>query len=337
MLVSEFKDKMQGVYNEDFLASLPSVCLDERCGSPTEMTEVMTSLCCSNPRCPTKIARRIIAITSMLGVKDLGASRANDFVTKHQIDNPLLVFAYEADSDGEMGYSISMDVSRKISQQFVNKRAMTLWEYVRLANLPFIQTSALQIFGDYDDLDTAYDDIERGGVEFIRNKLSIGKGAPKVSGVDDLVDAEPTDISIRALKIFNSLMMFKPDLQQALPFVDIIKTHSEGIKTLKAVCSDEVGKPFATKADFYATVNNLYKGIHVEFLNSATKSIDYLIWAGADRDTTARVTNKVMKIRKYNETYKLHEEQGTLKEGEHYIPIVSAGQFMKILEKLNAE
>lgn len=335
MLVSEFKDKMRGIYNDDFLDSLPSVCLDNRCEAPTEMTEVMTSLQCSNPRCPTKVARRILAITSMLGIKDLGSARANDFVSKHSIDNPLLVFAYEADVDGEMGHTISMDVSKRINQQFLSKNSMTLWEYVRLANLPFIQTSALQIFGDYDDLDTAYADIETGGVEFIRHKLSISKGASTAK--TDIGDIEPTDVSVRALKVYNSLMMFKPDLYQALPFVKIIKTHSDGMKTLKAVCSDEVGIPFRTKTDFYSTVNNLYSSIHVEFLNSVTKSIDYLVWAGAEEGTNARVTNKVEKIRRYNRAYNEHKEMGMLKEGEHYIPIVSAAQFLKILEDMQME
>lgn len=335
MLVSEFKDKMRGIYSEDFLDSLPSVCLDNRCEAPTEMSEVMTGLQCSNPRCPTKIARRILAITSMLGIKDLGAARANDFVSRHGVDNPLLVFAYEADVDGEMGYTISMDVSRRINQQFLSKNSMTLWEYVRLANLPFIQTSALQIFGDYDDLDAAYADIETGGVEFIRQKLSITKGAAAIK--TDVVDAEPSDISIRALKVYNSLMMFKPDLYQALPFVNIIKIHSEGMKTLKAVCSDNVGVPFRTKTDFYSTVNNLYQNIHVEFLNSVTKSIDYLIWAGADGDPNARVTNKVEKIRNHNRKFEQHKSEGTLKEGEHYIPIVSAAQFLEILDGMQME
>lgn len=330
MLVKDFKESFRGVYSDGFLNSLPEKCLDSRCGAPTEMSDVMTTLCCSNPRCPTKIARRINAITASLGIKDLGNARANDFISKHGISNPLLVFAYEPDSDGEMGNSMSMDVSKKIANQFLEKRAFTLWEYVRLANLPFIQSSALQIFGDYDDLEAAYADIEAGGVEFIRNKLNISKGG-KSSATDD---EDAGSISVRALKIYNSLMTFKFDLFQALPFVEIIKTHEQGMITLKAVCSDEVGSPFRTKSDFYATVNNLYKNVHVEFLNSVTKSIDFLVWAGADGVSPARVTNKVQKARRYNEQYEEHKSSGSLKNGEHYIQIVTAGEFIKKLEKM---
>lgn len=332
MLVKDFKEKIGDRYSEEFLNCLPDYCLDSRCKAPTEMTEVLTSLRCSNPRCPTKIARRLTAITSSLGIKDLGGARANDFISRHCISNPLLIFAYDPEEDGEMGYSMSLDVSRKIASQFADKKSFTLWEYVRLANLPFIQSSALQLFGDYDDLEEAYAQIHSGGVEYIRNKLSISKGS-KISEEDEELGV--TDISIRALKIYNSLITFEGDLYQALPFVNIIKTHEEGMQTLKAVCSDEVGIPFRTKSDFYATVNNLYPNVHVEFLNSATKSIDYLIWAGADGDTSVRVTNKVQKIRRYNEAYEEHKAQGVLKPNEHYIPIVSAGQFIQILDKLH--
>jgi hypothetical protein len=271
----------------------------------------------------------------MLGIKDLGSARANDFVGTHNIDNPLVIFAYEPDADGALGSSISVDVSKKIADQFTNKKSFTLWEYVRMANLPFIQSSALQIFGDYDDLEEAYRDIEAGGVEFIRQKLSISKGVSKTKKADaDDLEIEPQDVSLRALKIYDSLMTFKDDLFQILPFLEVIKTHEEGMITLKAVCSEEVGSPYRTKADFYATVNNLYKNVHVEFLNSVTKSIDYLVWAGAE-DSSVRVTNKVQKVRKYNDTFEQHQKNGVVKDGEHHIPILSAVQFIKVLEKLN--
>ena len=72
------------------------------------------------------------------------------------------------------------------------------------------------------------------------------------------------------------------------------------------------------KADFYSTVNNSFKNIHVEFLSSVTKNIDYLVWAGAD-GSPARYTNKVKKVEAYNS------------KGDVNIPIVTASQFMEIM------
>lgn len=348
MLVKDFKASEGYRFPEAFLDSLPSVCLDDRCLSPTEMTEVLTSLRCSNPRCPTKIARRVMSLLNMMGVKELGGARADSFVSKFEVDNPLIIFAYVPEDDGELGERISIDISTRIYEQIKSKKSFTLAEYVRIANIPFIQTSAFSIFGDYDDLTEAYQAIEEGGVEFIRDKLNIKKGGKKskflsinsTEDIDDDLDLELEDviedISIRAIKVFESLMTFKDDLFFGVDYVNIIKVNTGEMKMLKAVCSEEVGPPYKTKADFYATVNNLYSDLHVEFSSSVTKAIDYLVWAGAE-DDSVRVTNKVLKVRKYNEQYEAKKETSSLKDDDKYIPIVSAAQFLGILQEMVTE
>lgn len=305
MLVPVFKANRNPLFPSIFYDSIPDTCED--CGFPMEMSEALTQLHCSNPKCPCKVAQRLVAIANHLGVKDLGEARAEKFIFGFGITNPLLIFGYEPDVDGKMADDISLEVSNKIVKQFVERNSFTLSEYVRMANLPFIQMSAFSIFGDYDDLELAYQDIERGGVEFIREKLSIK-------------ESEGESVSVRALKIYDTLMTFKEDLFQGLDYVKIIKTHTEGMQMIKAVCSTEVGVGFRTKADFYATCNNLYGNIHIEFGNSVTKKTDYLVWAGADGSNVA-VTNKVKKARAY-------QEQG------NPIKIVTALEFLKILETM---
>ena len=94
-----------------------------------------------------------------------------------------------------------------------------------------------------------------------------------------------------------------------------------GVKELNVECSDQVGNGFNKKSEFYAYINNNYADrVHVNFLPSVNKSIDYLVWAGAD-GTPARYTNKVMKVESYN------------KKGSN-IPIVTATQFIEIMEGL---
>ena len=187
-----------------------------------------------------------------IGVKDLGEARAEKWVLNFGITNPLDIFTYEPDTDGQMDDSISLELSNKIVAQFKKRNKFTLAEFVRVANLPNIQMSAFALFGQFDDLAEAYKHIEQGGVEYVRDCLSI-----KDKGTED--------ISIRSLKVYDSLMTYKDDLFEGIEYVEIIKLHTEGMKTLKAVCSTEVGEPFRTKADFYATCNNLYPNIHIEF------------------------------------------------------------------------
>ena len=337
MLVRDFKAECSDMYPAEFLECLPEYCFNLSCGSPTEMSETLTGLKCSNPRCPDKIVKRITHIMGDLGIKDFGNSRAADFVASYGIRNPLAVFAYEP-SDGCLGQSISMELSTQIYDKLSSRKSFTLWEYIRTAHLPFIQSSALTLFGDFDDLSEAYEKIEEGGVEYIRDKLGIQKGtAPKTISEDvledDYSDLEVSipSVSVRAVKIFEVLMTFKQDLFEYLDFVNIIPLNSEDMVTLKAVCSEEVGAPFRTKADFYSTVNNLYSNVHVEFLKSVNQDINYLVWAGAD-GSDVRVTNKVQKVRGYNEKYEARKRDGKSKEGDHYIPIVTAMEFLGILE-----
>ena len=322
MLVPDFCEHRNSVLPEEFYDSIPQYCSEEGCGFPMEMSETLTQLHCSNPRCPSKVIQRLVAIANSLGVKDMGEARAKKFVIKHEVTNPLDIFAYDVEKHGEFGEGISIDVTRKIIDQFKDKKKFTLTEYVKIANIPYIQTSAVSIFDGYDDINTAYSDIENGGVEFIREKLQIKKG----SEFED-------SISVRALKVLDSLMTYKTDLIEDIGFVDIIKTNIDGMINLKAVCSDEVGAPFKTKADFYATVNNMFPNIHVEFLNAVTKKIDYLVWAGAD-GSPARLTNKVKKTRGYNEKYEQNKASGKLKDGEHEIKILTANQFIDLLKGL---
>ena len=337
MLVRDFKEECMDMYPIEFLDCLPEYCFNPSCNSPTEMSETLTGLRCSNPRCPDKIVKRITHIMNDLGIKDFGSARASDFVASYGIRNPLAVFAYEP-VDGCLGQSISMELSERIFEQISKKKNFTLWEYVRTANLPFIQSSALALFGDFDDLSEAYERIEDGGVEYIRERLGIQKGGDSKVSSDEVLEDDYSDleasipsVSIRALKIFEVLMTFKQDLFEYLSFVNIIPLNSGDMITLKAVCSEEVGAPFKTKADFYSTVNSLYPNIHVEFLKSVNADIDYLVWAGAD-GSDVRVTNKVMKVRGYNDKFTQRQNDGKLKDGDHLIPIVTAMEFLAILE-----
>lgn len=317
MLVSEFCSKRIDGFPLPFYQSLPTVCFESSCGFPMEMSETLTRLHCSNPRCIAKLVRRMKSIVQYLGVKDFGEARIRSFLEHTGVINPMFIFAYDPSEDGALSDDISMDLSEKIYNQLQIKRKMTLAEYVRLSNIPNVQTSASIIFGKYDDIYEAYEAIEAGGVDYIQELLGIGK----------------EDVSARAIAVYDSLMTFKQDLIEAVDCVDIIAVNKAETVNIKAVVSDEVGCGFKTKAEFYAKCNSLRENVHIEFLGAVNKSIDYLIWAGAD-GSPARYTNKVDKVKKYNAKTAEHIEEGKIVKGEHHIPILTADQFIEVLGEL---
>lgn len=288
---------------ERFVDILPSECPD--CGSPLEMSETLTGLHCSNPRCVSKIVMRIRAICLSLNIVDFGETTIRRFVDYYGITNPLNFFDLKPGM--QLADTVSDKVSEKVIAQLMNRKDFLLWEFVQVANLPYIQTSARKIFQGYDSLEEAYDDIEDGGVDFIKTKLGI-------KGSDD-------GVSIQAVKIYTTLMEYKEDLLEGVQCVNIISLTENNIKELNVVCSDQVGCGYKTKPVFYAYIKEHFGDkVHVNFLTSVNHDIDYLVWAGAD-GSEARYTSKVQKVEGYN-------AKG------YNIPIVNANMFIAELEKL---
>lgn len=301
MFVSDIKENFDS-YNlpQQFAEVLPEFC--ETCGAPMEISETLTGLHCSNPRCKDKMVMRIKALCNDLGILKFGESTIEKFIDYYEPDSPMDIFQLEE------GMLLAPDVSPKISadviRQIKEKRKMQLWEYVMFANIPFVRTSARKIFQGYKTLDDAYKDIVSGGLIFIQDRLGI---------------SEYNELSVQAMKVYNNLIEYKDDLYSGINDVEIVDLSNK--KQLNVVCSDQVGNGFNKKSEFYAYINNTYADkLHVDFLSSVTKSIDYLVWAGAD-GTPARYTSKVQKVERYN-------EKGC------NIPIVTAQQFIDIVEKL---
>ena len=297
MFISDIKDDYDSLgLPYRFAEILPEFC--ETCGAPMEISETLTGLHCSNPRCRDKMVMRIKSVCKDLGILRFGESTIEKFVDYYEPDSPMDIFELQE------GMDLAPDVSPKISydviQQIKQKSTMQLWEYVMFANIPFVRTSARKIFYGYKTLDEAYDDIESGGIDFIQEKLGI---------------SENNTMAVQATKIYNNLIEFKYDLYCGINNVNILDMSDR--KQLKVVCSDQVGGRFKTKNEFYAYVNNTFDTIHVDFLPSVSKDIDYLVWAGAD-GSPARYTSKVQKVERYNE------------KGSN-IPIVTASEFIEII------
>jgi len=283
-----------------FAECLPETC--STCGAVMAMSSSLTGLHCTNPRCQDKLIMRIRAICTDLGILDFGESTIQKFLNYWNVTNPLGVFGLKTGMI--ISTEVSQDVSAKIVAQIEEKNHFLLWEYVRVANLPHIQTSAREIFKGYTSLEEAYNDIESGGVDFIQKKLGI---------------ISEGEISIRAMKIYTTLKEFKSDLFEFLEDINFVDMSDK--KELNVVCSDEVGFGFKKKAEFYAFINSKFADkVHVNFLPSVTKNIDYLVWAGAD-GSPARYTGKVKTVEGYN-----------LKGSS--IPIVTAEQFIEEMRKL---
>lgn len=301
MLIAEIKNNpsLFGL-PQRFADCLPEFC--EACGSPMEMSASLTSLHCSNPRCSDKMIMRIKALRDDLGLLNLGEKTIEKFLETYTVDSPMDIFGLQS---GSVINDVSPKIVESIVSQLQSKKKMLLWEYVMYSNIPHVRTSARKIFQGYTDIATAIRDIEHGGVPFIQKKLGLV--------------GDENGLSVQSVKIYTSIIGYKEDLLKGIEYIDIVDLS--GVKELNVVCSDQVGGRFSKKAEFYAFVNNTFADkVHVNFLSAVNKDIHYLVWAGAD-GSPARYTSKVKAVSKYNA------------RGAN-IPIVTAEQFIKLMEEL---
>jgi len=287
---------------DEFLDILPEDCGE--CNSPLQISETLTSLQCSNPRCAVKIRMRIKAICDALSIKEFGESRITAFLDLYGTTNPMDIFDLKLGM--QLGQGIGDTVSANVIQNVLRvkeEQTFLLWEAVRVQNLPGIQTSAQPIFNGFHTIEDAYDVIEEEGAEFISDRISNTPGEG--------------EIGLRAIQIYETLMKFKDEIIEGVNYLNI--ASMEGKQELTVVVSDQVGGNFNTKNEFYNFCRaNYSERFHFNFAGSLTKKTEFLIWAGAD-GSSARYTSKVDKAKKYN-------NQGA------GIPIMTATQFTAFME-----
>lgn len=303
---------------QEFLDCLPTEC--SSCGEATEITESLTILRCSNPRCIEKSVQRMIALLQDIGVKGMGEAKCRKFLENFGVVNPYAVFMYEP-SDGTLYEGCSMDASYEIYDQVQEKAKMLLWEYIKIGNMPGIRDSARKLFAEYDSLEEFYDDLEAGGTQFVQECLSI-KG--KKAGADNFFDDDESYVSVKAVEVYNTLLFFKEDLFEAIDFVDIKQLTTAVIN----ICiSTAVGRPFASKSDFVSKMNDEFgEKVHLNFLGSVSKDCHFLIWS-----KEGAATNKVTKAERINEK---RLSQGVDDPDTELIQIMTGLEFQHYLNSL---
>lgn len=193
MLIEELDKNRFKKIDSRFYDSLPKYCDIEECGFPMQINEVLTQVECTNVRCPKKIAKRIEKLCGKMNI-EVKYSDALNYVLLHKVTNPMYIFF------DKTGLGIT-DLDKK----------MTLKRYVELNCLPFL-SSSLEIFSEFDSLEDFYEFMEEDNVEFLEKQL-------------ELYSDSESEVSIRALKIYDVLTTFKQDLFEGLDYVELVEEN----------------------------------------------------------------------------------------------------------------
>lgn len=268
-----------GVLPQEFLDVLPTEC--PYCGHPTEMTDSLTELRCTNPSCPAKLSRRMVGLLTDLGIKGLGESKCADFIAHFggKIRSPydIVRFAVTWEKSGKPSLSSkqSSDFTAGIVQEIQKHLKLSLWEYVKVGNFEGIRDSARALFDGYKTIEDFYNEFHGSGATaaewtaFIAKKLGIAHSAEKVS--------------VKAVTTTNTLISIENELVAYQRFFDIAVAD----RSVNICISRAVGAPYQSKQDFVHIMNEQYGSmIHINNLSSLSKNCHCLIWSKEGAATT---------------------------------------------------
>lgn len=257
--------------SEAVLDCIPSSC---ECGAETEFTETLRQVYCSNPRCIYKIAARLESMCKKMKVDDWGESTCITVCKEFGIISPYQVFLLEDKVKNGATSSVSAFNKKVANVCDRSKRKVKLWEVVKYAGIPSIDTIAYKIFDGYETLSKAYEDIENGQVPFIANKLGI----------------KNIDSGVLASNVYNTLLEYKQELLFGETQFDVYKPQGRTIYI--AITGGVYG--FRNKSEYIDYINNRYSGkVNAMLMNTVTSQLDILITDGGAETTKYRTAVKI--------------------------------------------
>lgn len=275
--------------SDDIMYYIPIKC--EYCGSDIHFTDSLRQIYCPNRYCAVKVAARLESMAKYMKADGWGESTCREVCRRFHLKSPYQVFLLE----GKECNTVAAFGKKMKSICETEKRTVTLWEVVKLANIPSVETVAYKIFDGYKNLSEAYNDIEKMQVPFIAEKLGI----------------KSSDTSVLAVNIYNTLIEYKSELLFGETKFHIYEP--KGMRLRIAITGGVDG--YTNKSQFISYINNRYDGVvHAVLINSVSSNIHILV---ADSDTSSN---------KYKTACRLREKG-------HKIMITDSGGLIEWLDK----
>lgn len=265
--------EINGLIRPEVLAEIPLTC---DCGHPIVFTNTVRQVYCSNPRCVYKVADRLEKMAKMMKVAGFGGSTCRQICKAFKLVSPFQIFIIK---DNPSINSIGVaGISKKMEDICSNDvRSIKLWEMVKYAGIPNIGEIAYKLFNNYESIDKAFEDFERGQVALVADKLGI-KGA---------------DAVVMAVKVYNTLMEYKDELRFGETQFNIIKDTGRSVQI--AITGGVIG--YKNKGEYVDFLNRRYNGILSIRMSGMSSEVDILIADGSSE------SSKYRKAIRLNEAY----------------------------------
>ncbi len=266
----------QQVVENNLLSQAVLDCIPEtcECGAPIEFTDSLRQIYCSNPRCLYKVASRLEAMAKDMKADGFGESTCITLCREFGIVSPYQVFLLEKSVANGAVSTVPAFAKKVANICDMSKRRVKLWEVVKLAGIPNVGTIAYKIFDGYENLTAAFNDIEKGQVPFIAEKLGL----------------KNAENGVMAVNVYNTLIEYKQEILFGETQFEIYKPEG---KTLYIAITGGV-QGFRNKSEYIQYINNRYPGkVNAMLMNSVTSQVDILIADGDSSSSKFRAATRI--------------------------------------------
>lgn len=267
-----------GLISDDVYEEIPKKCY---CGGDIELTDTGVQAVCTNPFCYCKMANRLESMCKAMDIDDWGYAACEEVCRKFGLKSPFqalqLDIAYNKGLFTAKGVKLSALEKKIRNITDPSKRKCKLYEMVKYANIEGIDTVSYKLFGEFNTIEEAYEQFEKGQVPYIASKL----------GISD-------DSSVMAYRTYKNLMNHKGELLYGEKIFNIEKISGEPIKM--AITGGVNG--YHNKASFVDMLNERYPDAYFVLGNSVTLETQIVV---ADGDTSS---NKFKRASSINNEYR---------------------------------
>lgn len=255
--------KSKGLIRSSYFKWLPDVCgpehgRDRGCGHDLIVTDNLSTIKCSNPRCNKKLAGRAAEMYARLGISGAGYSYCKKFIDRNNVDTHLYMLSTDISMHMVTGESEkAYDVVEAI------ERARSLWytypEAVSKIALPKLNTTAFTVFSQCPSLD-------------------IFKRAFEVTGytMNDYLICQRGIKDEKARQVIETIETFDLELSAVNSFFKI-KIEPKEIVTVAITGSMSACGLAFSRSDFVRYANHMGKGVVGVNVGKALASCKYVV------------------------------------------------------------
>lgn len=239
-----------------------------KCGAELVLSDSLRTLKCTNKNCMYKVINRLKHMNNKLniGLSDLSIE---NIVSKLKLITPYQIFLLKdtvnsgiiTEADVANIETVLENIEREKNKPY------KLYDIPRVSGIETIENVAIAIFNGFDSMNELYDEIEKGQVSFVSERLGLATPDSTTLGVE----------------IYDKLMQYMEEFEFAEMQMNIVKSYENKLNI--AFCDNII--PFINKAEYIDYINSITK-FKFNYIGSVSETTDILIRNSSENNSKSR-------------------------------------------------